>query len=152
MRMQTRPVASIETVDTSFLEGLVGYNARRATLVVVEAFLKKMAQYDLRPSEFSVLSLIAHNPGITSSQLCSALNIRRPNLVGMVSTFEKRKLLQRLPHPRDGRAQGLHLTPAGQSMMQKAERTASRVEESSTACLTAPERKTLMLLLKKIYT
>jgi DNA-binding MarR family transcriptional regulator len=142
----------VESVDTSFLESLVGYNARRATLVVVEAFLNQMTEFDLSPTEFSVLSLITHNPGITSSQLCSALNIQPPNLVGMVNAFENRKLLLRQPHPHDGRAQGLHLTPAGQNMMQKAERTASRVEERSTACLSTTERKTLMQLLRKIYT
>ena len=59
------PDTAVEQVDTSYLEGLVGYNARRATLVIVDAFLRNMAVYGLKPVEFSVLSLIAHNPGIT---------------------------------------------------------------------------------------
>lgn len=146
------PATRVDQVDTRFLESLVGYNARRAALVIIDAFIRKMAEFDLRPTEFSVLSLIAHNPGITSSQLCGALSIQRPNLVGMVSALEKRKLLVRQPHPHDGRAIGLHLTPAGQLMMRKAERTASRIEESSTAALNPAERKTLMQLLRKIYT
>ena len=29
-------------------------------------FLQRMAFYDLRPVDFSVLSLVTHNPGITS--------------------------------------------------------------------------------------
>jgi hypothetical protein len=31
-----------------------------------EVFLQRMAFYDLRPVDFSVLSLVTHNPGITS--------------------------------------------------------------------------------------
>lgn len=144
-------IPAVENIDTGYLESLVGYNARRATLVIVDAFLKHMAVYDLRPVDFSVLSLIAHNPGITSRQLCSALNIQPPNLVSMVNSLEKRALVMRQPHPHDGRAMGLHLTSSGKKMARSAEQTAARIEEDATARLSASERKTLMQLLKKIY-
>jgi DNA-binding MarR family transcriptional regulator len=150
--MQAKPAApSVEIIDTSYLESLVGYNARRATLVIVDAFLKRMAIYDLRPVDFSVLSLIAHNPGITSRQLCGALDIQPPNLVGMVNSLEKRELVTRAPHPHDGRAMGLHLTPAGKKMVRSAEQTAARIEEEATPRLSPTERETLARLLKKIY-
>ena len=103
----------VETVDTSYLETLVGYNARRAALFVIGNFMERMAVFDLRTVDFSVLSLIHHNAGITSRQLCNALGILPPNLVGMVNAFEKRELVVRRPHPTDGRAMGLHLTPSG---------------------------------------
>jgi DNA-binding MarR family transcriptional regulator len=142
---------SAEQVDTSYLEGLIGYNARRAALAVIEVFLDRMSIYDLRPVDFSVLSLVMHNPGITSRQLCTTLGILPPNLVGMVSNLEKRELIVRRPHPRDGRAMGLHLTPAGQKLMRDAERTAAELEAQAASRLTAGEVKTLIRLLKKIY-
>ena len=83
----------VEEVDTSFLETLIGYNARRAALAVIDVFLERMAPYGLRPVDFSVLSLVAHNPGITSRQLCATLGILPPNLVGMVNAMEQRELL-----------------------------------------------------------
>lgn len=153
--MATRkPVAdtAVEQVDTSYLESLMGYNARRATLVIIDQFLRHMAVYGLRPVDFSVLSLIAHNAGITSRQLCTTLNIQPPNLVGMISQLEKRGLVTRRPHPRDGRAMGLHLTPAGRKMARQAEVTAFELEEAATARLSPAERSTLMQLLRKIYT
>lgn len=143
--------AAVEQVDTSYLESLVGYNARRATLVIIDAFLRHMAVYGLRPVDFSVLSLIAHNPGITSRQLCTSLNIQPPNLVGLINQLQKRELITRRPHPRDGRAMGLHLTPAGRKLAKQAEVTASELENEATKRLTPVERKTLMQLLKKIY-
>lgn len=143
--------AAVEQVDTSYLESLVGYNARRATLVIVDAFLRTMAVYGLKPVEFSVLSLISHNPGITSRQLCSTLNIQPPNLVGMINQLQRRELITRRPHPHDGRAMGLHLTPEGRKMVRQAEVTASELEDAATARLTPAERKTLIQLLRKIY-
>jgi DNA-binding MarR family transcriptional regulator len=144
------PVA-VEEIDTSFLESLLGYNARRASLAVIGVFLERMAPFGLRPVDFSVLSLIAHNPGITSRQLCTSLGILPPNLVGLVNSLQKRELITRLPHPHDGRAMGLHLTPGGQKLMREAERTAAQLESEVASRLSASELKTLLKLLKKVY-
>ena len=141
----------VEAVDTSYLETLIGYNARRAALSIIEVFLVRMAPFELKPVDFSVMTLIAHNPGITSRQLCHALGILAPNLVGLVNTLEKRGLIQRQPHPFDGRATGLHATQAGAELMQQAEEVASQLEMGTTPRLNAAERKTLMRLLQKIY-
>jgi DNA-binding MarR family transcriptional regulator len=149
--MPARPLPSVEQVDTSYLESLLGYNARRASLTVIEVFLERMAPYGLKPVDFSVLSLITHNPGITSRQLCGSLGILPPNLVGMVNALEKRELVVRKPHPRDGRAMGLHLTPAGQKLMLGAEKTAAQLEGEIASRLSPGESRTLIRLLKKIY-
>ncbi len=150
--MATKESASFVTeIDTSYLESLIGYNARRAALAIIGVFLERMAVYDLRPVDFSVLSLITHNPGITSRQLCAALSMLPPNLVGMINALEKRELIARRPHPHDGRAMGLHLTASGQKLMREAEQTAAELETDATSRLTASERRTLMRLLQKIY-
>ena len=149
--MPAKATTSVEEIDTSYLEGLIGYNARRAALAVIEIFLERMKVYKLRPVDFSVLSLVTHNPGITSRQLCTTLGILPPNLVGMVNALEKRSLVERRPHPRDGRAVGLHLTPAGQKLMRDAEKTAAELEAQAASRLTATETRTLIRLLKKIY-
>lgn len=150
-RKPATTVPSVEKVDTSYLESLIGYNARRAALSVIEVFLDRMAVYGLRPVDFSVLSLITHNPGITSRQLCGNLNILAPNLVAMVNALEKKKLIVRKPHPLDGRAMGLHLTAKGQELMVEAEKVVNQLELDATSKLTAAERKTLLALLKKVY-
>lgn len=149
--MNTRAGAAVELIDASYLESLIGYNARRAALAVIGVFLQRMAVYQLRPVDFSVMSLIHHNPGITSRQLCAALGILPPNLVGMVNALARRGLIERLPHPHDGRALGLHLTTAGKKLMRQAERTAADLEAQAATRLTAGETRTLIRLLKKVY-
>ena len=147
----TATPGAVEDIDTSFLESLLGYNARRAALAVIDRFLEGMQPYQLKPVDFSVLSLVAHNPGITSRQLCSTLGILPPNLVGMVNTLEKRELVARRPHPTDGRAMGLHLTPAGQKLVRDAEKTAASIEADVASRLSPAELRTLIALLKKVY-
>jgi DNA-binding MarR family transcriptional regulator len=140
-----------DKIDTRYLETLLGYNTRRATLTIISRFIERMAEFDLRPVDFSVLSLIGHNPGITSRELCNALNILPPNMVGFLKAFEKRELIDRTPHPTDGRAMGLSLTKKGQQLMQKAEVAAIQSDSSAAHQLSAAEQKTLMRLLQKIY-
>ena len=138
-------------VDTSFLQSLVGYNARMAALAVIGQFLPRMAEHQLRIVDFSILSVVRHNDGITSRQLCDALNLLPPNLVAKIGALEKRGLLERRAHPLDGRALGLHLTEAGHALMQRAEVSASRLEIEATSALTAAQRRTLIRLLQKVY-
>ena len=142
---------AVENIDTTYLETLLGYNARRVSLKVIELFTVRMAQYSLSPVDFSILSLITHNPGITSRQICSALNLLPPNLVGKISTMEKRALVARRPHPEDGRAIGLYLTSEGEALMRPAERVASDLEKEAASGLSAAEKKTLLRLLQKVY-
>src|SRR4051794_13232727 len=110
-----------DRLDTRVLETLVGYNARRAWLIISEVFSERMAAYGLKQVDFSVLSLLAHNPGATSRQLCSTLDILPPNLVSLIAAMDSRGLIERRPHPHDGRAIGLHLTPAGEQLVREAE-------------------------------
>ena len=138
-------------LDLSYLEGLLGYNARRAALAVIEVFLQRMKVYDLRPVDFSVLSVIAHNPGVTSRQLCTSLGILPPNFVGLLNQLEERALVLRKPHPSDKRAMALQLTAKGSALMRQAEETAQSLEDDAAARLTSAERKTLMRLLQKVY-
>ena len=141
-----------DKIDTRYLETLLGYNTRRATLTFVSRFIERMAEFDLRPVDFSVLSLIGHNPGITSRELCNALNILPPNLVVFIKMFEKRDWIDRTPHPTDGRSMGLSLTKKGQQLMKKAEIAAIESDSSAASQLSSAEQITLIRLLQKIYT
>ncbi|WP_291013603.1 MarR family transcriptional regulator [Hydrogenophaga sp.] len=138
-------------LDTSYLESLLGYNARRTALAVIGVFLRRMAPFELRPVDFSVLTLIAHNPGATSRQICAALDIQPPNLVGLIRQMEARGLVQRKPHPTDRRAQGLHLSAAGKRLQREAQAEATALEQDASSALCAEELKTLKGLLRKVY-
>jgi len=140
-----------ERLDARVLETLVGYNARRAWLIVSGFFSERMAPYGLKQIDFSVLSLLAHNPGATSRQLCSTLDILPPNLVSLVATLDSRGLIERRPHPHDGRAVGLYLTSAGETLVREAEQAVVQLEADASAKLSARERETLIKLLQKIY-
>lgn len=156
-RTRQAPVASPEpasqdpVVDTRFLETLLGYNARRVALKAIAVFLDGMKPLGLKPVKFSVLSLIAHNPGITSRQLCAVLDIQPPNFVGLIKSLQKKGWVERRAHETDGRAHSLHLTPQGQALLAQAETTVAALESQVAHRLTPSEQATLIRLLRKVY-
>lgn len=145
------PAATAEPLDTSVLEALVGYNARRASIAIGAVFFERMAPYGLTQADFSVLALLAHNPGATSRQLCATLDILPPNFVSLIAGLDRRGLIERHPHPRDGRAVGLHLTDAGRALAQETESVVVELENEMAGRLTARERTTLQRLLQRFY-
>lgn len=151
VKKSAAPNTAVEKIDTRYLQTLLGYNARRAALTIISLFVPRMADFGLRPVDFSILSVICHNPGITSKQLCSVLDLLPPNLVGKINALEQRGLLERHSHPSDGRALGLHLTPSGQALMKQAEKSAFELEAEAASQLSATERQTLIRLLRKVY-
>ncbi|PIG07578.1 MarR family winged helix-turn-helix transcriptional regulator [Comamonas sp. 26] len=144
-------VFAVDRVDASFLESLLGYNARRASLSLVGVFVESMKRFDLKIVEFSVLSLIGSNAGITSRQLCQQLAVLPPNMVGMIDALGKRGFLERRPHPRDGRATGLYLSAAGRELVDAAEPELKSREAQSIAHLSEMEQAQLRELLQKLY-
>ena len=144
-------VFAVDRVDASFLESLLGYNARRASLSLVGVFVESMERFDLKIVEFSVLSLIGSNAGITSRQLCQQLAVLPPNMVGMIDALGKRGFLERRPHPRDGRATGLYLSAAGRELVDAADPELKSREAQSIAHLSEMEQTQLRELLQKLY-
>lgn len=147
----TAAEAVVSDNGTAYLETLMGYNASRASHTMVSHFMRGVRAFDLRTVDFSVLSVMAHQPGVTSRQLCQLLNVLPPNMVVLLRDLDKRGLIERTPHPTDGRAMGLSLSASGKALMKKAEKAASDADAQGTAHLSPAERKTLTRLLQKIY-
>jgi len=138
-------------IDNRFLQSLVGYNTRRATLKILDLFMARMAALDLKPVEFSILCLIGHNPGLTSRQVCAELSLLPPNLARLLGGLDQRQLIERTVVPTDKRAASLTLSQAGHQLLAQAEATARQLELDATAGLTPRQRETLIGLLQRIY-
>lgn len=138
-------------LDQSVLLSLVGYNCRRAYITIMPLFEKRMAKFELRPVDFTVLSLLKANPNINQKRLSKAINVSPPNLATLLDRLEQRDLVMRQRNPQDRRSQTLVLTAAGKSMCVKAEKTAAELEEKATEALSDAERAQLITLLQKIF-
>jgi DNA-binding MarR family transcriptional regulator len=128
----------------------VGYLLRRAQLAVFADFSARQRGPVARPGEYSVLAVIGRNPGLSQSQLCAALGIKRANLVAVIDHLESLGLARRDLSATDRRSNRLQLTAAGQRALQTAVDDQARQEARITRLLGVAGRRTLLEQLAKL--
>lgn len=138
-------------IDTGFLSSLIGYNARRASVVLMGVFAQAAQGHALKVVEFSMLSLIKANPGITNSALCTVLGLQAPNAVAPIQSLIRQGFIVKRPHSQDGRAFGLFSTEEGLALTNALEARLIEAERLRLKHLTAKEQRQLIALLQKTY-
>jgi DNA-binding MarR family transcriptional regulator len=137
-------------VDLGDLDQHVGYMLRRAQLAVFADFSATQRGSVVRPGQFSVLAVIRRNPGLSQSQLCEALGIKRANLVAVIDHLESLGLVRRDPSATDRRSNRLQLTPDGEKALQKAVDDLATHEDHITRLLGPAGRVSLLKQLAKL--
>jgi DNA-binding MarR family transcriptional regulator len=146
-------VAPTEEADAALLgplPGLTGYVLRRAQLFVFQDFIDTCARHDIRPAQYSVLTVIEHSPGLNQSRLAGLLGIKRANLVGMLDELEARGLAERRQRDDDRRAWGLHLSAAGARMLADLHELVGRHEARMVERLGMRGKEQLLALLRQL--
>lgn len=134
----------------SDLEDLIGYNLKRAYLIVSADFRNALGENGLAPRVFSTLSLVVQFPNITQSELARKLGIERSGLVAIIDELETRGLLRRNAVPGDRRVQALAPTKEGRCAYILARKKVKTHEAQLLAELTSDEKQTLLGLLRKV--
>lgn len=132
------------------LQMVLGYQLAQAAIVTGGIFTEHAGEpFALRPVEYTVLTLIAENPGGSLARLARALAVTAPNITVMVDRLEARGLVARTQSDADRRTQVLHTTAKGAALVRKA--TAQIIEaEQALIALTGGERAMLLELLHKV--
>jgi DNA-binding MarR family transcriptional regulator len=110
------------------LDRRLGYLLRRAQIAVFRDFFAAFAAYDIRPGQYSILTVIESNPGLKQGEVGEALGIKRANFVAMIDELERRKLVRRDPTPNDRRSYALMLTAKGARLIAELHAVSERHE------------------------
>jgi DNA-binding MarR family transcriptional regulator len=144
-------LTSDSPLRTQATTNIIGYRLRRAQLAVFQRFIVAFEMLDLRPSEYSVLTLIADNPGRKQTEIAEVLGIKRANFVSLIRDLENRGLVERHVAPGDRRANALHFTASGKAFFDKARAIQDTFETDCVKKLGGPvERDRLFALLDRL--
>jgi DNA-binding MarR family transcriptional regulator len=113
-------VQGSQPVSIEGLRSLSGYLLRQAQLFVFHDFNQRLAPLDLRPAQYSVLSVTRENPGLSQMALSHVLGIGRSGIVPLLDVLEARELLTREPAS-DRRSHALYLTAQGRRLLAQAD-------------------------------
>jgi DNA-binding MarR family transcriptional regulator len=135
----------------SGLSGVLGYQLAQAAVLTTQVFQRHVGgPHELRPVEYTMLQLIAENPGTSPVRLAKALAVTKPNITMWVDRLVARGLVERSPNVRDKRVQELRVTPGGQSLAAQATAQLRESEKAALHGLSAGERAILTELLHKV--
>lgn len=130
------------------LENHLGYFVRRLQVWVFQDFMATLGAMNVRPAQYSVMLVIAANPGQSQSAVGRRLNIERARLARMLHELERRRWIRRLASGRDARSHALMLTSDGKKALAKITALAQQHEAQVAAYIGEKRRTDLMKLLR----
>lgn len=127
---------------------LVLWKAARA----VEAYAEKsIFELEMCGSDFAVLEALLHKGPLPVNEIGKKVLLTSGSITVAVDRLEKKGFVERRAHGTDRRARIVHLTKEGRKVITRVYADhAADMERLASASLTRAERKTLILLLKKI--
>jgi DNA-binding MarR family transcriptional regulator len=144
-----RPGAASEAMDIAQLNDRVGYFLRRLQVAIFKDFIRTLGPVDVRPAQYSVLVLIAANPGRSQAAIGKALSIERARLARMLHELERRQWIERRVSSGDGRSHSLFMTAAGKGAMVQIESLAAQHERQMIKFIGRDLRQLLLDRLRK---
>jgi DNA-binding MarR family transcriptional regulator len=133
------------------LRHVIGYQLAQATVRCHRVFMSEVGvPHELRPVEYTMLQLIADNPGCSSVRLAKALSVTKPNITMWVERLVSRGLVARSPSADDKRSHELRATRSGAALAARATASLEAGEAAALSSLSHGERIILAELLNKV--
>ncbi|MEK9283213.1 MULTISPECIES: MarR family winged helix-turn-helix transcriptional regulator [unclassified Bradyrhizobium] len=136
-----------DEVGLDALVGHAGYAVRRFQIWIFQDFIKTLANVDIRPTQYSVMTIIGANPGLSQMAVAKRLGIERARLVHLLDSLESRRLVKRIKSKTDRRSHALHLTAQGETALAKFKRLAAEHERHVEAKIGKENREHLLRIL-----
>lgn len=135
-----------------FLRQSVGHQLGRAYNLFWRACAARLRPHRLTPKQFSLLSLICRQPGISQSELCVRTVSKPPQVVGLLEALGQRKLVRRRTEKNDRRRRRWYPTAAGieREKILRQKVTAAEAEVCAACGLDTRRRTALFRLLSEI--
>jgi DNA-binding MarR family transcriptional regulator len=132
------------------LAGSPAFLVRLAQLRAFDEFHRNFAGLGVTPAGFSVLALIAANPGVRPGAIAEELRVKPSNVAALVNGLAAAGLVERVTDESELRASLLHATAAGRRVWREMERTHHDTDARFAEALTLAERRQLVALLRKL--
>jgi DNA-binding MarR family transcriptional regulator len=148
---KTRSSGASGGLDQSCLQHVLGYQLAQAEIPTGNIFSRSIGKpLELRPVEFTILALLAHNRDVTQKQLAQALAVAAPGMTVLLDRLAARGLVARERNAGDRRSQFVRLTEEGETLAKRAYEVSLSMEQDLLRHLSTAEQAMLFELLFKV--
>lgn len=127
-----------------------GFLVRRLHQIAVAMFMDELAEDQITPVQYGLLSILVDMPGLDQFSVAEELGIDRANVHDVLKRLESRKLLLRVVDPHNKRRKICLATSEGAEFVARHHPRMQAAQERLLAPLSATERSTFVGLLHKL--
>ena len=99
---------------------------------VYSYFKKRLQEFDITPSQYSLLSCLWAQDGQTPSQLAQAMHLDTSSITGILSRLEKKELIDRVYSQEDRRSVSIHLREEGKVLWDQVDKVIEEANKTIT--------------------
>jgi DNA-binding MarR family transcriptional regulator len=126
-------------------------NLMRLADLTSEGFDRIARPEGLSISGVEVLRMLALQGGpLTPAEIASGVFVTTATITTVLATLERRGLIEREPHPTDGRKILMHLTPAAEELLARIMKDYLAMTEKLMAALSPVEQQTMQRFLTRL--
>lgn len=126
-----------------------GFMLRRAHQIAVSVFLEATRDLTVTTTQYGILLLLRHHPGIDQITVAKLLGLDRSTTAMVVRKLEQERLIGRRVGAGDRRKRALALTAAGDRMLRRLKAPAAKARKHLLSVLAPRERTEFLRLLDK---
>jgi DNA-binding MarR family transcriptional regulator len=137
-------------LDRGKLRGRLGPELRMVRNLLLARVSAAYAPFKLRPGGYTMMALIAANPGCSQSDLSREIAMDKSAVVAILDDLFAKNLVRRTRSPSDRRRHNLELTEEGETLLQAMQPASELIEQPIADALSPKERTQLVSLLERI--
>ena len=149
-KRHAKPTEEPGTISFGPLPSYLGYQIRQAQAAVFRDLMTSIADIEVTPGEFSLLTMLDENPGISQVDLVAVYHLDKSTLSLAVGRLVKRGLVRRMRSRDDERYYALWLEQPGRALLQRIRARVETQERTMDAALRRGERKLLLDMLERV--
>jgi DNA-binding MarR family transcriptional regulator len=127
-----------------------GFLIRRLHQIHLALFAEECAGFDITPVQYSIMTVIAAEPGLDQSKLAEEVGVDRATLANVVARLEDAGMLRRIVSRLDKRQKLITLSARGKSMLAKMQEPVYRAHARTIEALPPETQAVFMELLVKL--
>lgn len=122
-------------------KGHLGYLVRQANVAVRAAMEKALADLEVTPAQFAVLTMIVAYPGVSGADLARLTFLTPQTINVIVRNLVRAGAIDKSPHAEHGRILRLNATPKGQALLKRCRARVTDLEASLAGLVGREEEK-----------
>jgi len=147
----TRAEAQADAGEASYaIDDNLGYLVNRTARLIAQMHSRRLQRHGVALAQWAILLFLYAKDGQTQRELSRVVAIEPPTVARTIDRMVRDGLVRREPHPHDGRATRIRLTPRALALREELATESMAGNQLAARVLSVEELETLKNLLRRV--